>query len=354
MHNIRSLEEAGLAGRRANSVAPLFASTIDIGEKIQYCESAYARLGQPCVFKVTEQSTPHDLDSALAARDYRRDAETLVCTQSLIEQVEGPSSVELLKAAEGPWMNTWSRLSERPPDGGVFGRLIAATLTPATYALIQHEGVGIACARATLSGGLVGLYDLMVAPEHRRQGLATDLTRARLSWAQSMGAEQAFVQMMAGNQRVQALQGGWDSAKSIDTGTASSISASDRTATRAATPAPVSSQSPNRHVPLLLRPGTPGYARAYPVLAVAHWAFARHSNADPYSNAPLVIDWARCHGAFGSAAESSHLVPQSRSSVRCQAILPAPRRSCRPRPQVDAHACAEVRCGIVESLEACR
>ena len=91
--------------------------------------------------------------------------------------------------------------------GGVFGRLIAATPTPATYALIQHEGVGIACARATLSGGLVGLYDLMVAPEHRRQGLATDLTRARLSWAQSMGAEQAFVQMMAGNQRVQALQG---------------------------------------------------------------------------------------------------------------------------------------------------
>jgi hypothetical protein len=135
------------------------------------CSSAYARLGQPCVFKVTEQSTPHDLDSALAARDYRRDAETLVCTQSLIEQVEGPSSVELLKAAEGPWMNTWSRLSERPPDGGVFGRLIAATPTPATYALIQHEGVGIACARATLSGGLVGLYDLMVAPEHRRQGL---------------------------------------------------------------------------------------------------------------------------------------------------------------------------------------
>lgn len=46
-----------------------------------------------------------------------------------------------------------------------------ATPTPAVYVLIRHGDQGVGCARATVSAGVVGLYDLHVSPDHRRQGL---------------------------------------------------------------------------------------------------------------------------------------------------------------------------------------
>ena len=224
--DIRLYEEASLAGlpalctdgydgwllrfakghsRRANSVAPLYPSTIDVGEKIRYCETAYARAGLRCVFKMTDASTPHGLDDQLADAGYQRDAETLVCTWQIAGNVVQPRRVELTATPSADWLATWSRLSERP-DEGVFSQLLAATPTAAAYVLIRHKGRGIACARATMSAGLVGLYDLLVAPGHRRQGLATDLTLARLWWAQSQGVSRAFLQVMAGNTGAQTLQ----------------------------------------------------------------------------------------------------------------------------------------------------
>jgi GNAT superfamily N-acetyltransferase len=229
MSAIRALEEASLAGlpalhtehydgwlrrqadgysRRANSVAPLYPSQIDVEEKIRYCESAHARASLPCAFKVTAASTPEGLDAALVNRGHQRDAETLVCTWKIAGALSRPLRVEMFDAPEDPWLETWSQLSERPADDGIFPRLLAATPTAAVYVLIRHGDQGIGCARTTISAGVVGLYDLLVSPDHRRQGLATDLTLARLWWARSLGVDRAFLQVMARNIAAQSLQTG--------------------------------------------------------------------------------------------------------------------------------------------------
>ena len=114
--------------------------------------------------------------------------------------------VELFDTPEGAWFDTWLRLTDEPYDGDLFGRLLAAASSPAVYALIRAGNEGVACARATLSGGVVGLYDLRVATDHRRQGMAIDLARSRLWWAQTQGVEQAFLQVMENNAAARALQ----------------------------------------------------------------------------------------------------------------------------------------------------
>lgn len=81
---IRNLEETSLAGlpalttefydgwllrqsrgytRRANSVWPLYASTLKIEEKIAYCEARYSDVGLPCVFKLVSVPKPRYLAS---------------------------------------------------------------------------------------------------------------------------------------------------------------------------------------------------------------------------------------------------------------------------------------------------
>ncbi|HJP32150.1 MAG: GNAT family N-acetyltransferase [Candidatus Latescibacteria bacterium] len=229
MSRIRQFEEAGLAGmpalradhydgwllrfgegysRRSNSVATLYPSTIDVAEKIRYCESAYAAAGLPCIFKLTDASTPDGLDDVLTARGYSREADTFVRARSIDAGLTRPTRVELLDSPGGDWLETRMQIDDEAAEGEdeILGRLLAATPTPAVYALIRHGGRGVACARATVSGGLVGLYGLQVAPEHRRQGLATDLTQARLWWASTQGAHRAFLQVMANNPGSQALQ----------------------------------------------------------------------------------------------------------------------------------------------------
>lgn len=228
-HDIRSLEEVSLAGmpslcldaydgwlvrtaqghsRRANSVAPLYASSIDVGEKISYCESLYADAGQPAIFKMTPVSTPSNLDDELAARGYHRDTETLVCVRNLEPEPRADATdVEICDHPNRTWLDTWSRLSQRS-DGDIFARLLAATPTPAAYVLARTDGAAVGCARATISAGVVGLYDLLVDERYRRRGLATGLTRGRLAWAVAHGARRAMLQVVASNDASRRLQEG--------------------------------------------------------------------------------------------------------------------------------------------------
>ena len=73
--------------KRANSVYPLYPSEINLDEKIEFCESFYHDRGLPAVFKLTEASTPANLDARLAERGYRKDSPTSVQTLDLRVEV---------------------------------------------------------------------------------------------------------------------------------------------------------------------------------------------------------------------------------------------------------------------------
>src|SRR5947208_1902118 len=74
--------------RRANSVNPLYTSSIDLGAKIRYCEETYRSRGRDTVFKLTSAAQPENLDSILAEHGYREEALTSVQTLdlSMVEQ----------------------------------------------------------------------------------------------------------------------------------------------------------------------------------------------------------------------------------------------------------------------------
>ena len=53
--------------KRANSVNPIHPSSLDIEEKIRFCENHYQDRNLPVVFKLTPTVYPSDLDEKLAA-----------------------------------------------------------------------------------------------------------------------------------------------------------------------------------------------------------------------------------------------------------------------------------------------
>ena len=66
---------------------------------------------------------------------------------------------------------------------------------PAGFVSVDGQAAGLAIA----DGEWMGLFEIVVAPEARRSGLGTALTSSLLRWGHSVGARQAYLQVVADN-----------------------------------------------------------------------------------------------------------------------------------------------------------
>ncbi|MXY82020.1 MAG: GNAT family N-acetyltransferase, partial [Gemmatimonadetes bacterium] len=134
------------------------------------------------------------------------DADTLVQTMRLEARSASSPAISLYEDATDEWLETWLRLSGRNQHAEVFRRLLNAIPTPSAYVVARTDGKSVGCARAVVSGSIMGLFDLMVDPKHRGQGFGRGLLEARLNWGFEQGARLAYLQVMANNEPAQALQ----------------------------------------------------------------------------------------------------------------------------------------------------
>ena len=97
--------------KRANSVNPLFGSSMNAEEKIEFCERLYAEKEQPAIFRLTPLASPGDLDQILERHRYRRMDLTNVQHLDLRGQaIQAEPSVELRDETVDNWFDTFCRL----------------------------------------------------------------------------------------------------------------------------------------------------------------------------------------------------------------------------------------------------
>ncbi|MDE2733272.1 MAG: GNAT family N-acetyltransferase [Gemmatimonadota bacterium] len=142
----------------------------------------------------------------MAQLQYSKDADTLVQTMRLETRSASSPAISLYEDATDEWLETWIRLSGRSQHSEIFRSLLNAIPTPSAYVVARTDGQSVGCARAVVSGSIMGLFDLMVDPEHRGQGLGRGLLEARLNWGFEQGARLAYLQVMANNEPALALQ----------------------------------------------------------------------------------------------------------------------------------------------------
>jgi len=70
---------------------------------------------------------------------------------------------------------------------------------------LRADGMTIACGQFALEGDLVGLYDIVTAPSHRRRGYATRVCAYLLAAASERGARCAYLQVDAQNTAARSL-----------------------------------------------------------------------------------------------------------------------------------------------------
>src|SRR6185436_1480508 len=109
------LRFAGGYTRRANSVNPLYSSSIDIDEKIHFCETVYQKKNLPAVFKMTSSVYPGNLDEKLHLQGYQIDSPTSVQTIDLdAVDMQGTYEAEFEDDPSNAWLENFCRMSAVP------------------------------------------------------------------------------------------------------------------------------------------------------------------------------------------------------------------------------------------------
>jgi N-acetylglutamate synthase len=192
---------AGGYTRRANSINPLYTSTIDLDQKLRFCEGSYGDKKLPTVFKITSASTPHGLDEKLWTNGYRKDAPTSVQmldleSMSLAASSAGRFEEELSKE----WLDDFCRMSGTAEGQRKTLQQILINIVPRhCFASLKSADKVIACGMGVLQSGYVGLFDIVTDEAFRGQGHGQGLVENIVAWGKQNGAQKAYLQVMLNN-----------------------------------------------------------------------------------------------------------------------------------------------------------
>lgn len=205
------LRHTGTASRRVNSVLPNgFVGTMSLAEKVALVEAFYGRYQAPSRFQISTACQPADLDMILAERGYAIASEvqvqTAVTSTVLAHPISHSHIVQIAPELTLPWFTLHAQEAHLDETNLSLRRICLQNVpAPTAFATVFDNGRPIGIGRAVLERGWVGVFAMLTAPSHRRQGIAASILHALAQWAQDHQASQLYLQVLASNETAQAL-----------------------------------------------------------------------------------------------------------------------------------------------------
>lgn len=201
------LRFAGGYTRRANSVNPIYPSTIDVDKKIEYCHEFYAAKGMKTIFKITNEVYPPDLDNILETKGFIREAETSVQTINLEQTtIMDYGRVRIVTSLDDFWVDNFFRLSGAVSENKpTLKAMLRNIKMPKCFAYIKEKNSIVACGLGVLEQDLIGLFDIVVATGFRGKGFGNRILNGMLLWGKNECAKLGYLQVMVDNKTALAL-----------------------------------------------------------------------------------------------------------------------------------------------------
>jgi N-acetylglutamate synthase len=187
--------------KRANSVNPLYSSSIDIDEKIHFCEYVYQQRNLPVVFKMTPSVYPVGLDEQLHAKNYQIDSPTSVQTIDLsAANFQGISSADFQDELSDGWLENFCRMSAVPPMHTKTLQKILLNIVPKRcFVSVKSNNRMVACGLGVLQSGYIGLFDIVTDKDFRNRGYGQQIVQSILDWGKQNKAQTGYLQVMLDN-----------------------------------------------------------------------------------------------------------------------------------------------------------
>jgi GNAT superfamily N-acetyltransferase len=188
--------------KRANSIIPLYSSSLDLHEKISTCEKIYKEKNQKVIYKMTSAPVPADLDSELESRGYKTDALTSIQLIDLSNKITSAStSVILSSELTEEWLEAFCTMSNISINNKtVLGQILNLIILKKCFVSITTGSRITACGLGVIQNGYMGIFDIVTDLSFRKKGFATNIMEGLLSWGKANNAHTAYLQVMLNNE----------------------------------------------------------------------------------------------------------------------------------------------------------
>lgn len=185
--------------RRANAIYPLFNSTIELEEKLKFCENIYFSKGQPVIFKLTEDKI--DINEFLINNGYQKDAETYVQTISTDNFSSFKNdAIRISDTYDINWINRFLQFNNyNEQDRNGYERILNQIFLKTGYVDLVINGECIGCGLGVIEESYVGIFDIVVSPMFRNRGYGQIIVESLIKWGNDNGAKTAYLQVMKNN-----------------------------------------------------------------------------------------------------------------------------------------------------------
>lgn len=190
--------------KRANSASALHPSSLSPDALALLVEETFRAAGLRPLVRVTPLADPAIIRGLVARGWAEEDPTHALFAPSFIAQDIGDTLFE--PAASEAWIDGAMQAYGHGEAGAdALRRTLPLIVPPRAFVTLSHEGRPAAWGLAVAERGMVGLYDLVVAPEARGRGLGRKLVLALLSWGAGQGAASAYLQVRQSNATALAL-----------------------------------------------------------------------------------------------------------------------------------------------------
>ncbi|WP_139906114.1 GNAT family N-acetyltransferase [Clostridium thermarum] len=187
--------------KRANSVNPLYPSTLDINSKIDKCENLFHHKNLPIIFKLTSGDFHQGLDSTLKEKGYTSIEPTSVRVLD-IRNIPSPTinSIKISSSLEDRWLMDYCRFSDISPQHMYIVKTTLASIIPEKYFItLMDKDIPVACGMGVLENNYIGLFNLVVDKRFREKGYGQQLLLNLLNLGRDKGAQYSYLQVMIRN-----------------------------------------------------------------------------------------------------------------------------------------------------------
>lgn len=182
--------------KRANSINALGPNP---SADIEAVEAPFRERQARPVWRLTPLA-PVGIADLLKARGYEAIERSLLQRCPLHGGFRPDPAVEIAARPYPAWLDAFATHSPvKAEHYETMQRMLEAIAHPAGFAFVRHDGRPMAMAIGAVEGDHMGLFDVLVMPEARRQGLARRVTESLYAWAWGLGARFAYLQVVATN-----------------------------------------------------------------------------------------------------------------------------------------------------------
>ncbi|MCR2821262.1 GNAT family N-acetyltransferase [Lederbergia panacisoli] len=187
--------------KRANSINPIYSSTINLDQKIEECESIYTKNKLRPTFKITPFVNPANLDDILQEKGYSLIDRTSIQTLEL-NQIKEPTlqSVTLDKNINLDWIENFCRLNQIEENNkDTMIKMLSNISTKKCFISLYHKDRVVACGLGVIEREYIGLYDIVTNINFRNQGFGEQLILNLLKWGKENGAKSSYLAVLLNN-----------------------------------------------------------------------------------------------------------------------------------------------------------